>query len=72
MKTFKDALRAVAPASNGSVTHLKCDQPLFTAEWYRKRADEVRYNGETVSRYNYFIAIAEAIERTKLEMESNV
>ena len=43
------------------------DPPLFSVAWYRKRAEQVRYNGETVSRYNYFLAIADAIERTQME-----
>ena len=36
-----------------------------SAPWYRKRAEEVRYNGKTVSQYNYFLGIAEAIELTE-------
>ena len=39
----------------------------FSEEWYRARAEDVRYNGKTVSQYNYYLAIADAIQRTKLE-----
>jgi DNA-directed RNA polymerase subunit RPC12/RpoP len=42
-----------------------------SAAWYRKRADEVRDNGRTVSQYNHFIGIAEAIERTLSECLPN-
>lgn len=42
------------------------DAPGCSA-WYRKRAEEVRYNGKTVTQYNHFLGIAEAIERKNME-----
>ena len=45
--------------------------PTCSAEWYRKRAEEVRHNGKTVSQYNHFLGVAEAIEYTELGAESD-
>ena len=39
-------------------------KPL-SAEWYRKRAEEVRYSGKTISQYNHFLGVAEAIEQAE-------
>jgi len=42
-----------------------------SAAWYRKRAKGVRYNGRTVSQYNHYLGIAEAIEMTQLNCQPN-
>ncbi len=41
----------------------------FTAQWYRNRAEEVRHNGEKVSKCNHFLGIAEALVSRDKELE---
>lgn len=65
MKTNTEKPNDVIEASDGGLL----SPPPCSAEWYRKRAEEVRHNGKTVSQYNHFLGVSEAIERAELERD---